>query len=337
MPRPFWVGLPSNVSLGLLTDDQLPVLKEDIRKVPTLATAPKARKPQGRSSPEESSTRHTSISAPSTTNGVSSSGFSALRGESSATSAPDTSPRDTLKEKKRRRINRKQTYQKRLQETAQRRSERYWNEFDDGSEGSQDEAYTILVDPHASYGIPGAAAMSRLFGSLSSSAKATEEKVRHWLRPSQETRHGEQRPFVDHECSPCTADSDQSEADSSNRLVKRSSHRRYSTFRALPQPPAVRAREALLFRSCVASFASSIILLIVAAILVTTGRRKAASRVDAGVIIGVVSSLVFTVMGVGSMLRRKDDVGWVHRAVVFLLFVCVVLASSLLLAALRYT
>ena len=340
MPRPFWVGIQPKVSLSLLTEDQLPVLKEDIRKVPTLSTAPKARKPQGRSSPEESSTRHTSISASSTTNGVTSSGFSALRGESSATSAPDTSvtsPRDAVKEKKRRRSNRKQMHRKQLQETAQRRSERYWNEFDDGSEGSQDEAYTILVDPHASYGIPGAAIASRLFGSLSSSVKATEEKVRHWLSSSQKTRHGEQRPLVDHECSPCTADSDQSEIDSSNRLAKPSHHRRYSTFRALSQPPAVQAREALLFRSCVASFASSIILLIVAAILVTTGRRKAASRVDAGVIIGVVSSLVFTVMGVGSMARRKDDVGWVHRAVVFLLFVCVVLASSLLLAALRHT
>lgn len=340
MPRPFWVGVQPKVSLALLTEDQLPVLKEDIRKVPTLFTAPKARKPQGRSSPEESSTRHTSVSAPSTTNGVSSSGFSALPGESSATSAPDTFAtlaRDASKEKKKRRSNRKQMHRKKLQETAQRRSERYWNEFDDGSEGSQDEAYTILVDPHASYGIPGAAAVSKLFGSLSSSVKATEEKVLQWFTSSQGTKHGEQRSLIDHECSPCTADSDQSEADSSTRLVKPSPHRRYSTFHALSQPPAVRAREALLFRSCVASFASSIILLVVAAILITTGRRKAASRVDAGVIIGVVSSLVFTVMGVGSMVGRKDDVGWVHRAVVVLLFVCVVLASSLLLAALRHT
>lgn len=324
MPRPFW----------------LPALKQDIRKVPTTSKATKGRKPQGRSSPEESSTPCTSVSASSTKNGVSSSDFSALRGESSATSAPDTlanPPPDASKRKKRRRSNRKQMLQKPLEEPAQPRYARYWNEFDDGSEGSQDEAYTIFVDPNASYNIPGAAAVSRLFGSLSSSVKASEKKLLHWLRSCQKSRHGEQRPLVARDCSSSTADSDQSEVDSSNRHVKPSSHRRYSTFPALSQPPTVRAREALLFRSCIASFASSFVLLVVSAILVATGRRKAANTVDAGVIIGVVSSLVFAVMGMGSMVSRKDDVGWVHRAAVFLTFVCVVLASSSLLAALRHT
>ncbi|KAF6224134.1 hypothetical protein HO133_010708 [Letharia lupina] len=322
MPRPFW----------------LPALKQDIRKVPATSKLPKARKSQGRSSPEESSTRHTSVSASSTKNGISSGGFSALRGESSATSAPDTlatPPLDASKKIKRRRSNRKQMPQKRLREPAQPRYERYWNEFDDGSDGSQDGAYTIFVDPNASYSIPGAAAVFRLCGSISSSIKASEETILHWFRSFQKTRHGEQRLLVNGECSPSTADSDQSDADSSTRHVKSSPHRRYSTFPVLSQPPAARAREALLFRSCIASFASSIILLVVAACLVTTGRRKAANTVDAGVIIGVVSSLVFAVMGAGSMVRRKDDVGWMHRAAVFLVFVCVVLASSILLAALR--
>lgn len=79
------------------------------------------------------------------------------------------------------------------------------------------------------------------------------------------------------------------------------------------------------------------ILLVVAAILVTTGRRKAANTVDTGVIIGVVSSLVFAVMGVGSMMRRKDDVGWVHRVGVGLVFTCVVIVGGILLATLRHT
>lgn len=338
MPRPFWVGVLPTISLNLLTEDQLPALKQDIRKVPTTSKASKRRKSQGRSSPEEPSTRPTSISASSTKNGVSSSDFSALRGGSSATSAPDVladPPPDASKKKKRRRSNRKQMIHKRLQEPAQPRYERYWNEFDDGSEGSQDEAYTIFVDPNASYTIPGAAAVSRLFRSLSSSIKASEKTILHWLRSSQKTRHGERRPLVDGECSPSTADSDQSDVGSSTTPVKPSPHRRYSTFPALSQPPAVRARETLLFRSCIASFASSFLLLVVAAILVTTGRRKAANTVDAGVILGVVSSLVFAVMGVGSMVRRKNDVGWLHRAVVLLVFVCIVLASSILLAALR--
>ena len=227
--------------------------------------------------------------------------------------------------------------QNRVQEPGQARQERYWNEFDDGSEGSQDEVYTIFVDPNGSYSIPGAAAVSRVFESLSSKIKTAEEKVLHLLRSPPRTRHGEQRPLVRGERSPSTADSDQSEVDSSNRSVKRSQLRRYSTFPALSQPHAVRARELLLFRSCLASFASSFILLVVAAILITTGRRKAANEVDVGVIIGVVSSLVFAVMGVGSMVGRKDDVGWVHRAIVALVFICVLLANSILLAALSHT
>lgn len=224
-----------------------------------------------------------------------------------------------------------------MQELPQPRHERYWNEFDDGSEGSQDEAYTIFVDPNASYSIPGAAAMFKLFGSLSSNIKASEETILNWLRQFEKTMHGEQRPLMDDERSPSTADSDLSDAESSTSRVKPYPHRRYSTFPALSQPPAVRAGEALLFRSCIASFASSIILLVVAAILITTGRRKAANTVDVGVIIGVVSSMVFAVMGMGSMVRRKDNVGWVHRAVVFLLFLCVVLTSGILLAALRHS
>ena len=340
MRRPFWVGVLSIKILTILTEIQLPALRQDIRKLPTTSTAPKARRAQGRNTPEESSTRHTSISTSSTKNGVSSSDFSALRGESSATSAPDTvaaPPLDHLKKKKRRRSTRKQLLQRGLQAPAEPRYERYWNEFDDGSEGSQDEAYTILVDPNASYSMPGSVAVSRLVGSLSSRIRATQVSILHWFRPSQKTRHGEQRPLVDREDAPSVADSDQSEVESSNRLAKPSAHRRYSTFPALTQPPAVRAREAFLFHSCIASFASSFILLIVAAILITTGRRKAANAVDVGVIIGAVSSLVFAVMGLGGMMRRRDDVGWVHRAVVFLIFVCVVLASSVLLAALQHS
>lgn len=223
-----------------------------------------------------------------------------------------------------------------MQEPAHPRYERYWNEFDDGSEGSQDEAYTIYVDPDASYSMPTAAAVSKLFESLSSSIKASEKTILHWLRSSQTTRHGEQRPLFEGECSPNTADSDQSDTDFSKNSAELSLYRRYSTFPAASQAPAVRAREAFLFHSCVASFASSLILLIVAAILVATGRKKAVNTVDAGVIIGVISSLVFAVMGVGSMARRKDNVGWVHRAVIVLVFLCVVLASGFLLAALGH-
>lgn len=66
------------------------------------------------------------------------------------------------------------------------------------------------------------------------------------------------------------------------------------------------------------------------------GWRKAATAVHVGVTIGVASSLVFAIIGVGSMVGRKNDVGWSHRVVVILMFSVVVLGSGALLAAMGH-
>lgn len=136
--------------------------------------------------------------------------------------------------------------------------------------------------------------------------------------------------------SPSLDDSDASDAESPLTKPHTNAQRRYSTFPAPHQSPAVRARETLLFRSCLASFAAASVLLLVAAILKTTGRRKAETTVDAGVIIGVASSLVFGIIAVGSMVGRKDDVGWVHRLSVFLLFALVAAGGGGLIASLGW-
>lgn len=319
---------------------QLPALQQDIRKIPAASKPAKIRITQGRLTPEESSTRHTSVSASSTTRGLSSSGLSAQRGESSATSAPDAitpPPLDAFK-KKRRRSHRKEMARRRLEEASRSKQQRYWNEFDDGSEGSENEGYTIFVDPNASYTFPGADAFSKLYTSLSSSIKASKKRVSSWLTNSTDGPPEERQPLInDTNCmygthSPSVDDSD----DETSPLQRNSSlHHHYSTFPSHSQPHAERARETLLFRAYLASFCASFILLIIAAILETTGRRKAESTVDAGVIIGVAASLVFAIIAVGSMVGRKDNVGWVHRASVSVVFVCVLLGSGGLLAALR--
>ena len=294
------------------------------------------RSSQGRASPEGVGTQHSSISAPSTQNEHSSSGFSALRGESSATSAPEVvlSPAPDSTKKKRRKSQRRLMLQKRLSQPSQSQRQRYWNEFDDGSEGSENEAYTIYIDPNASYSFPGTAAVSKFLTSLVSNIKASEEKVSSWLKHAPPSAPDERQPLHNGFPSPSIDDSDVSDTDTSPIQNSRSTDRRYSTFPSRPQSAAARARETFLFRSCLASFTASIILLLVAAILETTGRRKAEITVDAGVMIGVAASLVFGIVAVGCMIGRKDDVGWVHRAIVFLFFACVVLGSGLLLAAL---
>ena len=263
------------------------------------------------------------------------SGFSIARGESSATSAPDAVAPSTSKtvKKQRRRSNRRRILDKGLHRPSPKQN-RYWNEFDDGSEGSENEAYTILVDPNASSSFPGVATFSKFSASIGSTFYSTAQKVAFWRRPSPGSRNRQSEPLLNGNHTPSVEDSDPSDEETSPGLLKPPARRHYSTFPIHHQSPAIRARETLLFRSCLTSFGASFVLLLVAVILETSGRRKAEATVDAGVIIGVAASLVFAIMAVGSMMGRKDTLGWIHRAVVLLVFACVVVCSGALLAAL---
>lgn len=318
---------------------QLPALEQEIRKVPPTTNVSKGRAMQGCVSPEEPSTRATSVSAESTTNGPSNSGFSISNGESSATSAPDAAALANTKspEKKRRQSHRRRMLDKRLRHgISQTKRQRYWNEFDNGSEGSETEAYTIYVNPEASYDLPGAAALSKLATSFGSMFTIAHQLLTSPLKTLKKAQDNEHAPLLNDALSPSPDDSDLSDSESCSARLKPGNKRRYSTFPAPPQPPAVRARESLLLRSCMASFAASFVLLIVAAILKTTGRRKAETTVDAGVIIGVAASIVFAIIGVGSMVGRRDKLGWAHRSIVFSIFVLVVIGSGSLTATLRH-
>lgn len=287
----------------------------------------------GHSSPEQPSTRRTSISVPSTPNGPSGSGLSGRLGESSATSAPDLGepPIPSAFKRKRRRSHRRRILDKGPGDSDRKPRQRYWNEFDDGSEGSGNEAYTIFVDPDNPSSFPGLVTVFTLFTSLVSKFNIAEHKLISWLR---DKRFQEQESLINGGHSPDLDDSDASDAESPLTKPQTNAQRRYSTFPTQPLSPAVRARETMLFQSCLASFAAASVFLLVAAILKTTGRRKAETTVDAGIIIGVTSSLVFAIIAVGSMVGRKDDVGWLHRISVFLLFALVAAAGGGLIASL---
>ena len=213
--------------------------------------------------------------------------------------------------------------------------QRYWNEYDDDSEGSDNGSYAIYVNPDAAYTLPGSAAVKSVMSSLGSKCKIPSASLKSWLKPRETSGNREQAPLINGGPSPNTDDSDISDDDIDSKHALFGSKRHYSTFPTITRTPAVRARERLLFRSCLASFAASLILLLVAAILETTGRRKAVARVDAGVVIGVAAGLVFAIIAVGCMLGRKDQLGWAHRGIVSLMFVLLVIASVGILAALR--
>ena len=334
MPRPFWVRLFSQCGFLNVDKLQLPVLDHDIRKVPPLKESNKRRNSQGPQSPTESSTRHTSVSAGSTSFGPSDGGFSISRGESSATSAPDiaVAARSKPLKKKRRHSQRSRLLEKNVRQSSQTKGRRYWNEFGDGSEGSDNEAYVIFVNPDASHDIPGFDTVKKVATGFSSMLHGMGRYLNLWYARCDNTRINEQARLLSGEHSPSVDDSDASVTDVAIKQSK--SKRQYFTFPTIALTPAARAREALLFRSCLTSFAASMILLLIATILETTGRRKAAARVDAGVVIGVAASLVFAVIGVGSMLGRRDKLGWAHRGIVSLVFILVLITGVGLLAAL---
>jgi len=290
--------------------------------------------PKKKSSPEQACTRHTSISI-SASNGPSSGTFSAVRGESSATSAPEIleSPPLSAFKKKKKFVERRRSKRRHYPEVSQRGGG-YWNEFDDGSEGAEDEAYTIFVDPNARSTFPGAAAISTLFASIATKASATTEKMHSWLGKPINPLPDPERQLLSNDF-PRSPDNESDPSDEESR-TSTPTQRRYSSFpnpfpeqdkAVQPSLPFNRARETLLFTACIASFAVSIVFLVITALLLLTSRRKAATTADAGVVVGVAASLVFAAVGVGCVAAGQRDVGWLYRTAIILISLAVLVGN----------
>ena len=304
-----------------LTSAQLPALDHDIRKIPAPVKPSNGRSSTGQPSAGEASTAPTSTSG----DGQLSSGFSAQMAGSSVTSAPDSpeSSRISASKKKCRSRSREEHPLRRQISGHSAQHPRYWNEFDDGDEGSENEAYTIFVDPNATSTFPGAAVLSKAIRRLTTSAQASSRKVKLWLRSSSKSAMPDEHQALindDH------LGIQPSAGDETDRDNQRSTHvgrpRDYSTMAppAAQVAQAVKSRDYLLSRACIASFFASFALLLLATVLNTTGRRRDAATVDMGVIVGVIASMLFAAAAVGTMVGRTEDLGWVYRAVVLVLF-----------------
>lgn len=206
----------------------------------------------------------------------------------------------------------------------------YWNEYDDGSEAG-DEPYTIFIDPDAETTFPG----SKTFKFVFSKAKGPVESVRKWFSPHSTPE--ERQPlngslnggyFTETPGNDTDAD-DEAYASSSDFPTGYAAH--YATFPSIHDQKISRYQEAILFKTTLGSFAASVVLLIIASILVATGRHRLRVEVDAGVIVGVVSSLFFATLAFGTTLYRKDNIGWVHRTAVGLTFAIICVFNGILL------
>jgi hypothetical protein len=219
--------------------------------------------------------------------------------------------------------------QQNIQVPVQQVQQAYWNEYDDGSE-AENEPYTIYVDPDAESTFPGA----KTFVSAFSRAKAPLKKVKAWLSPGSSL--GEQRPllsnggnFTENPNATDTEVDDDAYASSTDFPGGYAAH--YATFPSISDQKLFRHRESLLFRGTIGSFVAASLLHLIAGTLVATGRHRLRIEVNTGVIVGVVASLFFAVLGFGMMLYRKERLSWLHRICVGVTFVAICVLNGMLL------
>ncbi|KAI4254058.1 MAG: hypothetical protein LQ352_003331 [Teloschistes flavicans] len=313
MPAPYW----------------LPALDQDLRKIPATVQTNLSRQSSIQTSASLVNGKRMSNSATSNGDRPTSSGFSGPAMVSSATSVPDTplvAPQKTAKRK--RRPLRDGPLRQQIPQSS---NQRYWNEYDDGDENSDNEPFAIYIDPNRSSSFPGSNIISKAAASLGSYVKASSTRVKSWFRPSEQVEN--QTPLlVDEPASP-EDDSDFDDSPIDPLMNHGRARRHYSTFHdRYYTDPALRSRELLLTRCCIAFFVASFALLLVAACLDFAGRRKEILEVDIGVITGVVFSLLFAIVGVGCMARKEGRIPIVVRLVVLLASTLVCLGSGILLA-----
>lgn len=188
---------------------------------------------------------------------------------------------------------------------------RYWNEFDDGDEASSDEVYTLFVDPHSHSGHTGARTMARI--------RAWGSKARSWLWPVPRPSTPDRQPlieddFLSPQSSPEGDESDLEHGFAPSHSARRSqTQRHYSTMQApsisATQGPPVHEPQHLP-RTLVAFFTASSVFLLVATALVIVSLQNAEGPTLAlitGVVISVVESLVFALLGIGTLLTASHE------------------------------
>jgi len=185
-----------------------------------------------------------------------------------------------------------------------------------------------LVNAEDRDGFPG----SRTFSYVISKARFPIEKVKEWFSPSASPE--ERRPLLPNEGyfneQQSAADTDiDDDASSSEFPAGYATH--YATFPSIHEQKYSREREQLLYHIMLGCFFASIVLLAIAGTLTATGKKKLRVEVDAAVLVGVLASLFFGTLAIGTMLYRQQRLSWFHRIIVGLTFVGICILNGVLL------
>ncbi|KAF2086067.1 hypothetical protein K490DRAFT_44972, partial [Saccharata proteae CBS 121410] len=340
----------------------LPMLDRDIRKLPAPFHRQRSRAASISCPMDSASSRQTSLSNTSVTDGGQTSGSNGRPLESSATSAteadsaPQTlSPGD--KRKKRNNLRTMAAIRSMESRTPSGGQQRYWSEYDHPEDGSDDgDAYVIYVDPNASMKLPGQDAIvsffSRIKAAISPRKQHPEEE--HLISPdsynqsSPDSSDGENSPLV--ASTPHYGSINRSRAVSQSGSQSRiagamdtlfgspATDRQALLNRDIEITDVItsmelrqRERELTKFRLCVTSLAAAAAVLAVTWILAATSRKSLRREVDATIAFGIFADILFAAVGALCMLTRRNDVGWLQRILVGMIVAGVCLGDSALL------
>lgn len=291
------------------------MLDNDIRKLPA-PIKPRDRRYPNNSNTQTINTGQSSLSTPSTADGPTGSGSSGPLIDSPPTTASEglgDTHVNGLKKKRKSSTRREHPLRVQTNFDSPPQQPRYWNEFDDGEEASSDELYTVFVDPHSDNRHLGAQMMARI--------RTWGQKATSWMKlaPPQPKTTPERQPLIGDDFLFAQSSPEGDETDLENSLSpSHYAHRsqaqaNYSTIQA----PSIRATQAShrhdrphLLRTLVAFFTASSIFLVVATLLVVVGFQSGVDislAFTTAVVISVVESLVFGLLGLGMLLVASRE------------------------------
>jgi SPX domain protein involved in polyphosphate accumulation len=282
LSQPFWI----------------PMLSQDIRKLPPPAIKRNGRKVDG---------------APgSGSNGTAST--NSVRGITDSTTAVETSrPSSSLFPEQLEAPPLRSFRKKRRRAYARQQEEpqpRYWSEYDHPEDDDEEgDAYVLYIDPNEK------SSFDRLF-----------DKVGTWFARSREP---EEDALL--QSSPTLDDDDTSDEEDGPRAAPKTygtlsqSHPSHGWRTHHPQEAP------FLPQITTICFAASAVILVVAYILAQTSKHKYAAEADVGIIFAIASSLAFAVLGFIPLMRRTDGT-WVSFGVAIGVLIVDAICSGFLLA-----
>lgn len=303
-----------------------PLLEKDIRKLPLAGSARESKpKSMGKQSSATSSTEGPSDNLFSTDTAKPSKATS----PTATTSVTDfaetsevsktTSTRSTTKHKVP------------YNQISYRSAQRYWNEYDDGSE-AEEETYAIYVTPDEPLRFPGTKAISETVSALQEHLGRGKSYIMSWLAPNSKSNLPERRSLL-------SSGDDMEDSSSSSEEAAPSRADRRLTGRPIGRHGSPRgvsistsigsrhrltalqnAREKGLTRAYIGLIVLAYFLLAMTKVLEGVGRKKAALEVAAGIISCAVLAEGCAVLAVAILtMKRKKSLSILQKTIVSIL------------------